>query len=260
MKGILSYRYFIQQLAKVNILTRYKKTRLGVLWMLLSPLLTVVIWVTLHKAGLFQPGDTGISYPAYVFFSTTLWALFYETYRSVSESVTFNSKLLLSHRIPYGTIVIERMIFQFVHSMIPLLLSLPVIYLFGAELGAGLFFFFFSIIPLLLFGVAIGMVVAVLKVVAVDFSNAMDEFMRVVKFLCPVVYASQADLGFLNPIVKWNPLTYLIGFPRDLLLNQHLGLGQNYLWVCLGLCMFLLLSYRFFTKSAPLLVERLFGN
>ena len=219
-----------------------------------------MIWVTLHSAGIFNPGDTGLAYPAYVFFSTTLWVFFFEAYKSVSESVTFHSKLLLSHKIPYATIIIERTAFQLLNSIIPLLVNIPVLMLFGAEFGWLSLLFPLTIIPLLIMGVALGMFVAVLKVVAVDFSNAIDEVIKVVKYLTPVVYAANADLGFLSKIIQWNPLTYLIGFPRDILLNQGFGFGMGYAWVCLGLLIFLFIAMRFYMKSAPLLVEKLFGN
>ncbi len=260
MNKIFKYKYFIYQLTRVSVLSRYKKTRLGLFWMLLSPILTVITWVILHKAGIFNPGDTGIAYPAYVFFSSTLWTFFFEAYRSVSESVTFHSKMLLNHKLPYGTVVIERTGFHLANFIIPLLINIPVILIFGGSIGFSALFFPLAIIPLLFMGIALGMFVAVLKVVAVDFSNVIDEVIKVVKYLTPVVYAANADLGFLSHIVKWNPLTYLIGFPRDIML----GLGTQYISgfgiTLLAVVIFFLLAWRFYTISTPLLVERLFGN
>ncbi len=260
MKQLLAYEFFIYQLTKVSILARFKKTRLGLFWMLLSPVLTVVIWVILHNAGIFNPGDTGLAYPAYVLFSTTLWVFFFEVYKSVSESVTFHSKLLLSHPIPYGTVVLERTGFHLFNFIIPLLVNIPVILLFGGEIGITALLFPLALIPLLMIGVSLGMIVAVLKVVAVDFSNAMDEVIKILKYLTPVVYAADSDLGFLSQIVKWNPLTYLLSFPRDLMLGQGFHHLNGFILVSLVVFVIFILAWRFYSISAPLLVERLFSN
>ncbi len=260
MKSILEYKFFIYQLTRVSVLARFKKTRLGLFWMLLSPVLTVVVWVILHNAGIFNPGDTGLAYPAYVLFSSTLWIFFFEAYKSVSESVTYHSKILLSHPIPYGTVVLERIGFHLMNFIVPLLVNIPVILLYGGKLGWTSLLFPLALIPLLLMGVSLGMFVAVLKVVAVDFSNAMDEIIKVVKYLTPIVYATHADLGFLSQIVKWNPLTYLLGFPRDLMLCQGWDLFLPFLYVTFLVVILFFLAWRFYSISSPLLVERLFGN
>jgi len=72
LSNIKNYRFLIIQLVRIDILSGYKKSYVGILWMVIYPILSVIIWVILNGAGIIQPGESSIPYPAYVLLSTSI--------------------------------------------------------------------------------------------------------------------------------------------------------------------------------------------
>jgi ABC-type polysaccharide/polyol phosphate export permease len=60
---LLSYRYLILQLVRRDILTRYKRSFLGVAWTMLNPLGMMLVW-TIAFSQFFKSADLP-SYPAF---------------------------------------------------------------------------------------------------------------------------------------------------------------------------------------------------
>ncbi len=114
-----------------------------------------------------------------------------------------------------------------------------------------------TLIPLLLLGLSIGLIISLFRVVAADLGVLADESMRLLMFLTPIVYAPGIQLGWLSEIVKINPLTYLVSFSRDVLINGSFYEPQIYFGCCLGTLIFFFLMWRVYATAQPLVVESL---
>ncbi|HPV43831.1 MAG TPA: hypothetical protein PKX40_21840, partial [Spirochaetota bacterium] len=84
-RNIIMSRELIYQLFKRDFIMAYKKSFLGIGWILLQPIIGIISWVFMNKTGVLQPGDVGIPYPAYVLLSTSIWGLFVGFFTSASE-------------------------------------------------------------------------------------------------------------------------------------------------------------------------------
>jgi len=113
------------------------------------------------------------------------------------------------------------------------------------------------LIPLLLAGLALGLMVAVLRVVAVDVVAVIDEFLKLLMFLTPIVYTPKLNISGLATFIEWNPLTYLVGFSRDLLVAGTFYETQSFLICSVGAFVFFLLAFLFFQVLGPRVLERL---
>src|SRR4030067_210614 len=74
LREILNYRHLIWQLVRRDILTRYKRSFLGVDWTMLNPLGMMLVW-TLAFSRLFK-GSITYSYPAFVLTGLLAWTFF----------------------------------------------------------------------------------------------------------------------------------------------------------------------------------------
>ena len=132
--------------------------------------------------------------------------------------------------------------------------------LYGVRLTWISLLFPFAIIPLLIAGLALGLIVAVLRVVAVDVVAVIDEFLKLLMYLTPIVYTPKLAISGLSTFVEWNPLTYLVGFSRDVLLEGSFYETNSFLlWSVVSL-VFFLLSFTFFQLLGPKVLERLISN
>lgn len=253
------YRYLSWQLVRSNLVGGYKKSFIGLGWMLILPLITVATWILLNGAGVVEPGETGIAYPAYVLLSTSIWGFFMEMYRTSSQVLTDRGRVVVMNSFPYEVLLMEKVIVHLINFSIPLALNIIVLLIFGVRFQWwSLLLFPISLVPLLLFGLGIGMVVAVMRVIAVDICTLIDEGMKVLMFLTPVVYAPRIDQGWLGIFNRYNPLAYLISFSRELLINSDFYKAPAYLLCALFCFLFFYLTLRFYLNFSKRVLERVY--
>ncbi|MEO1624524.1 MAG: ABC transporter permease [Bacteroidota bacterium] len=255
--NLRSHRFLILQLVRVNILTQFKRSFIGLSWLFIIPIFSVIIWILLNGAGVVEPGDTGIPYPAYVLLSTSIWGFFSEIYKSTSTLISNNGKMLIMTHFPHEVLIAERIIVHLIRFSIPFAINLLVLVYFGVSFSWIALLFPLTLLPLLLIGTTLGLISSLLRVVAVDISNLMDEAIRLLMFLTPIVYAPKIQLGWLSEIVRYNPMTYLIGFSRDVLTQGIFFEWENYAICSLGVLLLFFLSVRIFRAAEPRILERL---
>ncbi|OAV44841.1 ABC transporter permease [Lewinella sp. 4G2] len=258
--GVSDYRYLVRQLVRIDLVTEYRRSFLGLTWLILMPLVSVVIWILLNRAGVLEPGQMDIPYPAYVLLSTSIWGFFSELYKACAKILESNGRLLLMTPFPPQTFVVSALIVHLIRFAIPFGLNIIVLLLFGVKFTWAALLFPFALIPLLLLAAAIGLIASLLKIVAMDLSKLADEGIRLLMFLSPVVYSPKLEVGGLSFIIDINPLTYLISFPRELLTSGTFYRPGLFAICALASLLFFLFALRFFRLAEPRVRERLIAN
>jgi lipopolysaccharide transport system permease protein len=144
-----------------------------------------------------------------------------------------------------------------INFSVPFAINILVLLLYGIPFTWLSLLFPLTLIPLLLLGVGIGLFVSMLRVVGEDFSRIIDQFIGFLMFLTPIIYAPKVQISWLAGIVAYNPLTYLIGFSRDVLVNGTFTHPTIYLVTSAVSIAFFLFAVRVFMRSERKLLERL---
>lgn len=255
-----SYRFLIQQLVRVNLHRDFKRSFIGLSWLVILPLIAMAVWILLNGAGIVDPGATDIPYPAYVLLSTSIWGFFMEIYRSTSQMLLQQGRLLVTTPFPQEILVAEQVIVHLIRFSIPFGLNIIVLLFFGVSFTWWALLFPFTLLPLLLLGLGIGLLISLMRLVATDIGTLVDEGMRVLMFLTPVVYTPQIQVGWLSDIVAINPLTYLISFSRDVLTNGTFYEPSWYLLCTAFSLLFFLFALRVYIVAQPRVIERLIAT
>ncbi len=256
-KKLSEYSTLIKWLVRVGLTQQYKRSFVGVAWLFIAPAFSILLWVLLEASGMLNPGETEIPYVAYVFLSNAIWTLFIGFYKNISETYIGRGGELLQNNFPHIIVVVEKIIITLINFLIPLLLSLAVLLLFKVQISWSALLFPFAILPLIFLGTGLGLIFSVLKIVAMDLSTVFDTSLEFLKYVTPIVFATTVNSGILQTIMKYNPLTYLVSFPRAVLLNQAIP-DLNLFVICsIGSLLFLIFSYRFFTISSPVVFEKI---
>lgn len=258
--NIREYRFLIFQLVRIDILAGYKKSYVGILWMVIYPIISVIIWIILNSAGIVDPGETVIPYPAYVLLSTSIWGFFIGIYQTTSEIILKSGRIMIMNKFPQEVLIVQKLIVHLILFAIPMIVNIVVLLIYGVRLSWLSSLFPFALIPLLLAGLSIGLVVAVLRVIAVDLVAIIDEFLKLLMFLTPIVYTPKLSISSLATFIDWNPLTYLVGFSRDLLVSGTFYETQNFLICSAGAFVAFLIAFNFFLWAGPKVLERLIAN
>jgi lipopolysaccharide transport system permease protein len=151
------YKELFYILAWRDISVRYKQTIIGVLWAILRPLLTMMIFVVVFGKIAKLPSE-GVPYPIFVFAAMLPWTFFSSAFADASNSLISNSNLISKVYFPRLIIPTASVIVSVVDFLISFfilmalmawynywpswhLLTLPFFLLlsFFTVLGAGLF-------------------------------------------------------------------------------------------------------------------------
>lgn len=155
-RDLFRYRELFYFLAWRDILVRYKQTVIGILWAVLRPLLTMLVFALVFGKIARLPSD-GLPYPLMVFAGMLPWQLFAASLSEGSNSLIANANLISKVYFPRLIVPVSAVVVSFADFLISAvllgglmiyygiwpelsLLALPLFTLLGiaASIGAGL--------------------------------------------------------------------------------------------------------------------------
>jgi lipopolysaccharide transport system permease protein len=116
-RDIFRYRELFYFLAWRDVLVRYKQTVIGVLWAVLRPFLTMVIFVFVFNRIAKLPSE-GVPYPVMVFAAMLPWQLFATSLSEGSNSLITNANLVSKVYFPRMIVPASAVIVSFVDFLI----------------------------------------------------------------------------------------------------------------------------------------------
>jgi len=116
-RDLFRYRELFYFLAWRDVLVRYKQTVIGVLWAVLRPFLTMVIFVFIFSKVAKLPTE-GVPYPVMVFAAMLPWQLFATSLSEGSNSLISNSNLISKVYFPRLIVPASAVIVSFVDFLI----------------------------------------------------------------------------------------------------------------------------------------------
>lgn len=254
--NVVNSRELIWQLFKRDLLAGSKQSILGLLWMVISPLVGIVSWVLMNEAGVLQPGALDVPYPLFVLFGTALWGLFMAFFSAAAASLTSAGGLLIQAKFSHEALVAQQMAHTVIVVIVNILLLMAVWSVFGAVWHWSALLLPFGLIPLFLLGTGIGMAVSVFAVLIRDMTKTVTTLLGLAMFMTPVVYAADVPSAWLQRLIAWNPLTYLIGGARDLVLEGRIGQPSGYAASVLLAAAVFLGAWRLFFMSEQKVAEK----
>lgn len=256
-KNSIQYKELIYQLFKRDFLMQYKKSFLGMGWHIIAPVLGIVSWVFMNMAGVLQPGDVGIPYPLYVLLGTSLWGLFMGVFTGTSLTLSVASSFILQVNFPHEILIIKQIFQQLVIFFISFSLVV-IIYLFSGYVPDWKIFLLpILVLPIVLFASAFGLFLSVLNVVSQDIQNVIKYSIGLLMYFTPIVYSGNIRGEIIQKIIYYNPLTYLIGSVRDVIITGSIAAATNY-FIVVGLSALLFIfALRFFYVSEERVIEKI---
>jgi len=256
-RNIYRYRDFLRELIKIGLLSQFKKSFIGITWLIINPLVNVFIWLLLNAAGLFNPGETSIPYPAYILLSTSIWHFLLGFYEVLAPFLTQNGRLSVQTQFPHEVLIAEKVVVHSINFLIPFVLNIGVLLFYGVHFSWASLLFLPVLLPGIMFWLAVGLVISIVHVVAVDFFNAFNKLVALLIYVTPIVYSEKVQSEMLQLIIKWNPLSHLIGTAREVLISGNLNFSSAYWYSSLLALVLLLLAMRVYKVSERKVIERI---
>lgn len=203
---LFRYRELFYILAWRDIAVRYKQTVIGILWALLQPLLTMIIFVIVFGKIANLPSEN-IPYPVYVFAAMLPWTFFATAFANAGNSLIGNANLISKVYFPRLIIPAATIIVGIIDFLISFVILIIIMLWYGyyptwhmLTLPLFLLMAFFAAFGL-------GVFVASLNVKYRDFKFVIPFIVQFGLFASPVAYGAALIpeayriLYYLNPMV-----------------------------------------------------------
>lgn len=202
-------RELVAFLAMRDVRVRYKQTALGVLWALLQPFLTMVVFTLIFGRLAKIPSD-GVPYAVFALAGLVPWGLFSQGLSAASGSVVANANLVQKVYFPRLIVPLAPLVACLLDFAIALVL------LFGISLAYGIVptwrLLLVPVLTILALGSALGVGLwfAALNVRYRDVRYVVPFLVQVWMFATPIAYATTLVPEAWRPLYALNPMVGVV--------------------------------------------------
>jgi lipopolysaccharide transport system permease protein len=213
------YRELFIILAWRDVSVRYKQTIIGVLWALLRPLLTMVVFTVIFGSIAKLPSDGQTPYALLVFAAMLPWTLFANSLSETSNSLINNANLIGKVYFPRMIIPTATLVTAFIDFLISFVILLGMMIWYHFLPGRQILYLPCFIILALLASLGPGLWITALNVKYRDFRYVIPFVVQFGLYISPV--------GFSSKIIpeQWRLLYNL---------NPMVGVIDGFRWCLLG--------------------------
>ena len=210
------------RLAQRNIKAKYRRSVLGIFWMLLPPLATAAVWIFLRSQNIFEFKGISLPYPVFVITGTILWQIFRESITVLLVNLQRNKSLLIKINFPHEALVFSAFFEILFGVVIKLLILIAMFVAFQIMPSWQIVLTLIGILSLILLGMSIGLLLSPLSLLYDDISYGIPIILQFALYLTPVVYARQFYTGF-GRILNYNPVTPVLTNAREWIFGINTG-------------------------------------
>ena len=230
-RDLWHYRELIYFLAWRDTVVRYKQTVIGVVWALIRPALTMLVFVGFRRLAGFPPGK--VPDPILVFAAVLPWQFFSSALSESSASLIGNANLiskiyfprlliplaavattLIDFAITFALLLLLMLWYGFLPSWQIVALPFFILLAFGLAFGSGLFF-------------------AALNVEYRDFRYIVPFIVQFGLFVSPIAFSTADVPQKWRALYALNPLVGIIDGFRWSLLGGQAALDPQTVWIAL---------------------------
>jgi len=214
LRGIFQYRDLVYQLVRRDIVTRYKRSVLGIAWTMLQPLGMMLV-MTVVFSNLFHSIE---GYPSYLLSGLIAWTFFSQTTTAAIYQIVWGGQLLHRIYLPRTSFAVSAIgtgVINLIFSLVPLIFIMLIT---GRPIRWSIIFIPIAIIQLAAFALGVGLILSTLAIYFPDVSEMYQIILIAWMYLTPIIYPeSILPAAYRFWITNLNPMYHMIRIFRILL-------------------------------------------
>lgn len=226
LKELGKYRYLLGQLVRRDILTRYKRSVLGVAWTMLNPLGTMLI-LTFVFSNFFKTEVP--HFPVYILSGLLVWNYFSQATNAAISGLVWGGSLLKRIYIPstvFGVSAIGTALVNLVISVVPLVIVMLVD---KAPFYWSMLFLPVAILILTAFTLGFALFISSLAVFFPDVGEMYQVVLTAWMYLTPIIYPETLIAPNLLPYFRINPMYWMVKIYRLPVFEGRVPTWQEFL-------------------------------
>ena len=194
--------FLFSELIKRDFKKKYKRTYLGMLWSVLSPLLTLTV-MSLIFTNFF--GRTQPHYIIYLFCGNLVYSFFSDSTNGGMGSIMANASVILKVPVPKYLFLLSRNVSSLINFGLTFAVFLIFCLIDGITFSWLFFMLLIPIVCLVIFNIGIGLVLSTLFVFFRDMQYLWGVFSLLIMYMSAIFYTTdsfgdKAALFLINPI------------------------------------------------------------
>lgn len=228
LKDIWRYRELLYFLSWRDVKVRYKQTTIGVLWVVLQPVITMIFFTLVFGRLAKLPSDH-VPYPLFVFSGLLAWQLFVAGLTGASSSIVGSAGLISKVYFPRLVIPLSKTVAAFVDFAVALAVLIGLMAWYSVAPHLALLALPVFVLLAMLTALAIGLWLSMLNVRYRDVQYIVPFLTQVWLFATPIAYATSAVPSKYRFLFAFNPMTSVVNGFRWALLDKapHFGIAMT---------------------------------
>jgi lipopolysaccharide transport system permease protein len=203
------YRELLYFLAWRDVKIRYKQTMLGVMWAIIQPVFTMLVFTVLFGRLGKMPSD-GVPYPIFYMSALLPWIYFSTTLPVAANSLVSNTNLLTKVYFPRVILPAAAIIGGVFDFLIGTALLILLLGYYGVHPSRAMLLWPLCVVLLIVFTFGTGMILAALNIKYRDVKHAVPFVIQLWLFVTPVIYPISMIPEQYRVWAALNPLSGLV--------------------------------------------------
>lgn len=218
-------RWLAVYFAQRELSRSYRSSYLGMLWALLGPLLQIVLLTIVFSEIIgirFREvtGDSTLNFGLFLYCGLIPFLAFSETLNKASNSVRSNAALVQKVVFPLEILPLTRAITVLINMVFGLGVLILVVVLLEGRLRWTILLIPLLVALQLVFTLGLSYLFAVIGTYLPDTRETLRSFVRALFFITPIIWPAGRVPENLSFLVDYNPLAFLVGAYRSLVLEE----------------------------------------
>ena len=203
------YRELLYFFTWRDIKVRYKQTAIGVLWAIIQPFLTMLVF-SVFFGRLAKVPSEGIPYPIFVYTGLLPWTLFSQSLTRSAQSVVSNGNLIKKIYFPRLITPLAASLSAVVDFLVSFMILFFMMIYYKISFTIGWLFFLPLLIITFLCSVGLGFWMSAINVMYRDVRYAIPFLIQLGLFLTPVIYPVSIVPKGYEWVLYLNPMAGII--------------------------------------------------
>ncbi|MGL5417386.1 MAG: ABC transporter permease [Clostridium sp.] len=219
--------YRAYSIAKYELMSDMKDTRLGVLWKIINPLIQIFTFWFAFGLGIRNGKPVnGVDYFEWMIVGLIVWFFISPSLISGVKSIHSKTNVITKMKFPTSILPITAVLKELYNHLFMLLITIILLVLRGnipSTYNLQIIYYLFCAIS---FAISMNMVISVLNMITRDVSKIVSACMRMLMYLTPILWTMDNLPQWIQNIMRLNPIYYIVEGYRNSLLFKNSMFGN----------------------------------
>lgn len=211
--NFMKYKFLLTELVKKDIKLKYRRSKLGILWTLLEPILTTIV-LTLVFGTIRNKGGSDSTFPVYILTGRLLFQFFSQSTKAAARSIRSHHGMMRKVYVPKYMYPLGSVLSNFVTFLISLIVLVGACVIYKIHITGYIVLSIVPLITLFLMTFGTGMILATAQVFFRDVEYLWGVATTLIMYCSGIFYkledlagvGAKAGKGILQMVLHWNPV------------------------------------------------------